>query len=119
MRTYGRTTDEFGNKTWQVITTDANGFNDFVMIQTLINCLKLSPGESPFWANHGVPAQQSVTTQVFPDYYLWITQQQFAKYFNSLSIKRISNATPTYEVDIMTNQGAIVPTFEVTAGVPQ
>ncbi len=119
MRTYGRTYNESGTPTWQVIETDANGHNDFVYLQTLINCLKLNLGESPFWASYGIPAQQSVITQIFPDYYMWQTQQQFAQYFASLTISRTSDSPPSYEVDVLTNQGVIVPTIDVTAGVPQ
>lgn len=52
MRTYGR--DKDGK--WVTVTTDENGFNDSVYLTTLVQNLKLSPQESPFFANHGIPA---------------------------------------------------------------
>lgn len=87
------------------VTTDADGFNDYVWITTLIQCLKLSPGESPFYSNHGIPAQRSVIQQVFPDYYVAQTQQQFAPYFAALIVSKLPNAEPTYRIDITTQQG--------------
>lgn len=110
MRTWGRLADG----TWEEVTTDANGFNDEVYLVTLIQVLKLSPGESPFYANFGVPAQASVLNQLFPDFYTNLTQQQFSPYFASLTITRSQDTPPTYEVDIVTNTGAqisgVVPT---------
>lgn len=107
MRTYGRTTDEFGNKTWQVVTTDpATGLDDLVWVTTLIQCLKLAPGESPFYGNYGVPAQTSVITQILPDYYVALTQRQFASRFASLIVSRVNGAPePTYTVNVITHVG--------------
>lgn len=109
MRTYGRITNEDGTKTWQEVTTDANGFNDAVYITTLIQCLKLSINESPFYANYGIPAQQSILTQIFPDFYVAQTQAQFAPYFASLSVSRTQGTPdPTYQVNLVTQQGSRV-----------
>jgi hypothetical protein len=108
MRTYGRTTDEYGNKTWVVVTTDANGFNDQVYITTLIQCLLLNLGESPFYANYGIPGQQSLITQVMPDYYVLQTQSQFSPYFASLQVAKLNSADPTYQINIITNSGSKV-----------
>ncbi|OYV47662.1 MAG: hypothetical protein B7X10_04325, partial [Burkholderiales bacterium 21-58-4] len=66
---------------WVEITTDANGFNDNVYLTTLAQILKLNLGESPFWANYGIPQYQTIMTQVFPDYYAMQTQTQMAPYF--------------------------------------
>jgi len=107
MRTYGRTTDEFGNKTWVVVTTDANGFNDNVYLTTLAQVLKLNLGESPFFGNYGIPAHPSVVQQVFPDYYVQITQQQFAQYFASLIVSKASSPSPVYNINVITHYGAI------------
>ena len=113
LRTYGRVYSELGVPTWTEVTTDANGYNDYVYVTALIQCLKLNLGESPFWANYGIPALQSVLTQVYPDFYMAQTQQQFAQYFASLIITKENVVTlpgkaptPTYKVSILTHQGA-------------
>jgi hypothetical protein len=106
MRTYGRITNPDGSKTWVVVQTDANGYNDMVWLTTLIQTLKLNLGESPFYAQYGIPAQQSVIQQVFPDYYVALTQQVFSPYFASLVISKTPGATtPSYQVNVTTHQG--------------
>lgn len=113
MRTYGRITNEDGSKTWVEVTTDASGYNDAVYITTLAQCLQLSVNESPFYANYGISAQQSVLSQIFPDFDVAKTQQQFSQYFASLVIsKDPNNPTPTYNVNLVTQQGSRV-TFPV------
>ena len=106
MRTYGRVTSELGVKSWVVVTTDSNGFNDNVYLTTLIQCLLLILGESPFNANYGIPAQQSLVQQVFPDFYVAQTQQQFAQYFANLMITKVVSANPLYRVNVVRNSGA-------------
>lgn len=106
MRTYGRISDELGNKTWIEVTTDANGYNDDVWITTVIQTLKLNLGESPFWANYGIPAHPSVVQQVFPDFWVAQVQQQYAQYFASFVLAKLPLATPTYLINIVTQQGA-------------
>jgi hypothetical protein len=88
LRTYGRTYNEDGTYQWVEVTTDSAGFNDEVWLTTLIQCLKLNLNESPFYAQYGIPAQQSVVQQVFPDFYVTRTQTQFAQYFASLVINK-------------------------------
>lgn len=118
MRTYGRTTDVLtGAKTWQVVTTDANGFNDMVWLTTLAQCCKLNLGESPFWADWGIPAVASVMTQVQPNYYMALMQQRFAPYFMSLLLSKFPDATdetgrpmPYYGITVITNWGAYLET---------
>jgi hypothetical protein len=90
------------------VTTDANGFNDAVYITTLIQCLKLNLGESPFFANYGIPAQKSVMTQIFPDFYTYQTQAQFKQYFVSLTVQKVNSPTPTYDINAVTHSGAII-----------
>lgn len=89
-----------------MVETDSAGFNDAVMLTTLIQCLKLNLGESPFYADYGIPAKQSVVQQLFPDYDVSKTQQQFASQFASLLISKEENPTPTYRVNITTNLGS-------------
>jgi len=93
---------------WVEVDTDVNGFNDAVWLTTRAQVLKLGLNESPMFGNFGIPAQQSVVTQVFPDYYVTQTQQQFAGYFLALIITRLSGVDPTYQVDATANPGAIL-----------
>ena len=112
MRTYGRTYDEYGNPTWVEVTTDVNGYNDAVYMTALCQVLQGSSGESPFYANYGIPGQQSVLQQVPPDYYVAVTQRQFAPHFASLQVTKIMARDnrgapyPAYKVVAVTNQGA-------------
>jgi hypothetical protein len=110
LRTYGRLGQVGGiGGTWTVVETDANGFSDNVYLTTLVQTLKLNLGESPFFANFGIPEQQSVITQVFPDFYAAQTQQQFSAYFASLAIVRVAGSNPpVYTVTVVTHSGAII-----------
>lgn len=108
MRTYGRVYSELGVPTWVVVETDAAGNNDAVYLTTLIQVLKLNLGESPFYANCGIPAQQSVVTQVFPDFYVSLVQAQFAPFFASLTITKVQSSSPTYDIAITTHTGASI-----------
>jgi hypothetical protein len=114
MRTWGRIYDNVGNYTWQKITTDSNGNNDAVYVTTLIQNLKLNLGESPFYAQNGIPAQKSVISQIFPDFYVQRVQQQFSKYFASLLIAKPPtsrfNPYPLYAINVLTNQGTRIST---------
>ena len=112
MRVYGRVTDEYGNKSWVVVQTDPNGLNDYVYVTAMIQEIKLNLGESPFWANRGIPAHLSVVQQVPPDYYTALIQQRYAPLFSALSIVRqpdnVSNTgryAPTYQVNVLTHRG--------------
>ena len=126
MRTYGRTTDVlFGNKTWWVVTTDARGFNDSVYLTTLAQVLKLNLGESPFFANYGIPAHQSVVTQVYPTLYIIRTQNKFSRYFTSLIVTEIPDQVdqdgfpmPAYQINVITNYGSKIG-VRTTPGYPQ
>lgn len=99
MRTWGRVPDGTGKQKWVVVESDENGDFSYGWLTTLIQTLKLGLGESPFYAQYGIPAQQSIVTQVYPDYYVNVTQQQFAGYFASLSITKVDGAkVPTYSI---------------------
>lgn len=111
MRTYGRLVNEDGSKTWVEVTTDVNGFNDSVYLTTLAQVLKLNLGESPFFANYGIPQYQTIMTRVFPDYYVMQTQQQFSPYFASLSAVRVpATYPPAYNVTAVTHSGSVLST---------
>lgn len=93
MRTYGRD----ANGTWVKIETGPNGDNSSVWAATLVQTIRLNRGESPFWGNYGIPAQQSVEAQIAPDLYMAQTQQQFSQYFSSLSLYRDTPVPPDYK----------------------
>lgn len=114
MRTFGRVYNEDGTYQWTVVTTDANGYNDSVYLTTLTQCLALNLGESPMFADFGIPAQQSVLTQVFPDFYTNQIVNYFRQFFASLTVQKITALDdrgvpyPAYQIDAITNQGAII-----------
>ena len=93
---------------WVEVDTDANGFNDAVWLTTLSQVLQLNLNESPMFGNWGIPSQQSLTTQVLPDYYVMLTQQNFAQYFLSLLISKAVATDPSYNINITANPGAIL-----------
>lgn len=122
MRTWGRvpansstdpstvivSSDFPGGYTWVEVTTDANGYNDAVWLTTLAQVLQLGLNESPMFGNWGIPAQQSVTTQISPDYYVTLTQQRFAVYFLALIVSRLSTSPPSYAINMTANPNAIL-----------
>lgn len=105
MRTYGRIRNPDGSKSWVVVETDANGFDDMVWVTTLCQTLLLNLGESPFFADHGLPAPNAVVQQIAPDFFVARTQRQFSAYFASLVVSRDASPTPTYKVNVTTHQG--------------
>lgn len=105
MRTWGRTYDSEGAPTWVVVETTADGFDDFVWLTTLIQTLQLNLGESPFYANYGIPAKPSVVQQVWPDFNVTLTQQLFSPHFAALIVSKENSTTPTYKVNVTTHQG--------------
>jgi hypothetical protein len=126
VRTYGRISFEDGHREWRVVTTDQNGYNDAVYVTTLAQVLYLSPGESPFYANYGIPAVASVLTQVFPDFYVSRTQSQFAGFFASLTVQRLpitqtnvrSPIVPTYNVGVVSHVGSVFPNITIPTSIP-
>ena len=115
MRTWGRQYSENGTYQWVEVSTDANGFNDNVYLTTLVQTLQLNLGESPFFANYGIPAYQTIVTQVFPDFYAMATQEQFAPFFSSLTITRVQGSSPpVYNVAAIANSGALLTTQVAT-----
>ena len=108
MRVYGRITNPDGSRSWRVVQTDATGSNDLVYITALCQVLQLNLNESPFYANFGIPAQQSVLQQIPPDYYVARTQQAYAPYFASLLVSRTSSNPPTYQINALSHQGTTI-----------
>lgn len=102
MRTYGKI-----NGQWKLVETTPSGDSSEVWLTTLVQSLKLNLGESPFWANYGIPAQQTVMTQVYPDFYVAQTQAQFSSRFLSLTVAKIPGATPHYRITAVTPKGSL------------
>lgn len=107
-RIWGRVFTDPNTWTWVAVYPDANGFRDEFYLVALIQCLLLNLGESPFWANFGIPAQPSVIQQVAPDIYVSQIQQYYSQFFASLIITKENSATPTYLVKVVTNQGSVI-----------
>lgn len=105
MRTYGRIKNPDGTRSWVEIQQDSGGDFEYGFVTTLIQCLKLALGESPFYANYGIPAQRSVMTQIYPDFYVTQTQQQFSPYFASLLVSKQQAVDPTYNIDVTFTNG--------------
>jgi len=109
MRTWGREYDANGNPTWVEVVTDTQGYDDNVYLTTLAQVLQLNTGESPFFANYGIPQYQTIMTQVFPDYYVTMIQSQFSPYFASLAIVRQRGvSSPAYNITAVTHSGAVL-----------
>lgn len=88
-----------------------------VWLTTLIQVIKLNLGESPFFADWGIPAHPSVVSQIAPDYYMNLIQQRFASHFMYLTIVRQQDApdergapSPYYLVNVITQYGAFLAT---------
>lgn len=100
MRTYGRD----GNGNWFRITEESS-----VWLATLVQTLRLGQGESPFFGNYGIPAQQSVITQIAPDAAVARTQAQYAPYFAMLTVTADNTARqPTYAVEAVYKDGTLI-----------
>src|SRR5271155_714373 len=108
MRTYARVRNADGSKKWIVISTSSTGDNSMVWLVTLCQVLLGNRNESPFFADYGIAAEQSVQTQTAPDYDIARTQRQFAPYFASLTIARRNSNPPTYNIVAITLQGTVI-----------
>lgn len=108
-RIWGRVYDQYGNPTWVAVTADVNGDLSNFYLTALAQVIQLQPNESPFYANYGIPAQTSILTQVYPDYYAMQIQSQYAAFFASLTISRVPQSNPpVYNVTAVTNNGALL-----------
>lgn len=109
MRTWGRVFAEDGSWTWVQINTTPTGANGDVYAVTLVQCLKLNLGESPFYSNLGIPQQPTMISQVYPDYYMNYIQQYFAPNFASLTLSRQTpqpGQPPTYAMNAVYFDGS-------------
>lgn len=103
MRTYGRI-----EGAWVEVKTSPDGDDSQIWLTTLCQTLKLNRNESPFYANYGIPAQEAVQQQLYPDLYMAQTQEQFTQYFVSLSLAKLPAMKPTYRIVAVTPKGALI-----------
>lgn len=100
MRTYGKT----DSGQWVKVTETG-----YIWLATLAQTLRLNEGESPFYANYGIPAHQSVMSQIAPDAAINRTQTQYAPYFANLTIARQQNLPqPTYNISAIFQNGTVI-----------
>lgn len=104
-RVWGRVHNSDGTRTWEAYETATDGSDDMPNFIWMQNVLLLWLNESPFYSNWGVPVQKTLATQVFPDYYMALTQQRFSQYFASCIITRLTQTAPSYRVSIVTKTG--------------
>ena len=115
MRVWGRipALNDVGYE-WSEVTTDSNGYNDAVYVTALCQVLQLQTNESPIYADYGIPAQDSITTQTFPDMAVYLTQQRYSRYFAFLKITKAIQKnqynvpTPVYDVTVITQTGSVI-----------
>ena len=101
MRTYGV---DPATKQWVEVTETS-----YIWLATLAQTLRLNQGESPFYANYGIPAQNSVMTQIPPDIAVNRTQGQYAPHFASLTVVIQQNAVnPTYNIAAVFQNGTVI-----------
>ena len=78
-------------------------------LATLVQTLRLNQGESPFYGNYGIPAQQSVVTQIVPDAAVARTQAQYAQHFAMLTVAADNTGSkPTYNIEAVFLDGTLV-----------
>lgn len=104
-RVWGRVHNANGTRTWNAYETSDSGSDDMPNFIWLQNVLLLQLNESPFYSDWGVPVHKTLATQIFPDYYMSLTQQRFAQYFASCIITRVATDQPEYQVSIVTKTG--------------
>jgi len=109
MRTYGRGIDG----KWYEVDTDANGFDDDCYLTTVAQVLTSQLQESPFFPQYGLPARESITSRTHPDYWVGKVREQFLRFFTNITIIKtvdITNNTPTYNIDVLKNDGSAAST---------
>ena len=107
MRTYG--VDQATGQWVEVVETS------YIWLATLAQTLRLNQGESPFYANYGIPAQNSVNTQIPPDLAVNRTQTQYAPYFANLTVVKQQNTlNPIYNISAVFQNGTIISSMVAT-----
>lgn len=78
---------------------------DAVNLTWLLQVFRLNLGESPFWADWGIPQYQTILTQIFPDFYVTRTQSRFSGLFASLAVTKGQSPDPVYNVTVTLHNG--------------
>lgn len=100
MRVWGR--NSAGQ--WVAVTDPS-----YARLLQLEQTLRLNQGEDPLAGNVGIPAQQSINTQIAPDAAVARTVVSFQPYFASLTVKRDNTASdPTWNLRAVFLSGAVV-----------
>lgn len=122
MRIWGRLPPDpvTGKRKWVVVESDKDtGDFSYGRVTELAQTLLLNLNECPMAGDYGIPAQDSIISQSYPDYYVRLTESRFAQYFTSLVITRrldgddgapatSSSGRPVYLVDIVLLDGTPV-----------
>lgn len=102
MRVWTRQHQSDGTRRWVAASSNQ------ATIAWLQNALLLQLGESPFWADWGLPVTRTLVSQIWPDYYVNMTQQRFADYFASLLITHETDPpddNPAYRISAIFPDG--------------
>lgn len=102
MRVWTRVMGSDGKRTWQPVDNDQGN------IAWLQNALLLQLGESPFWTDWGLPVSKTLVSQIWPDYYLNMTQQRFRDVFPTLQVTRQrvdGQSDPVYSIRAILSDG--------------
>jgi len=106
LRTYGK------NEQGKWVEVRETGY---IWLATLAQTLRLNEGESPIYGNYGIPAKQSVMTQIAPDAAVNRTQSQYSPYFSQLRVIRDQLAAqPTYYINAVFQNGTTIQTTVAT-----
>jgi hypothetical protein len=105
MRIHGRQPNPDGTYTWVTLDTVTGASIDEIYVLWLVQSLKLNTLESPFWPGWGVPIWQAMQNTFYPDSSIAQLQANFAQYFAYLSITRLNDPDPFYQVIVITKNG--------------
>jgi hypothetical protein len=70
--------------------------------------LQLRVGESPFFADAGIPAEDSIITQQEPDYFVNQVKARYQSKFNRFDISKISGNPLVYNIALTTKNNQTV-----------
>ena len=105
MRIHGRQLNADGTKTWVTLDTENGDSLDAIYVLWLIQTLKLNTLESPYYPGAGMPIYQAMQNTFYPDSRIAKIQANFSQYFSYLSITRLTNPDPYYQIIVITKNG--------------
>ena len=111
MRSYGVD----ANGQWHEMSAATGYTEDDIYLTELVHAFKLVLGESPFFADVGIPQQETIISQIHPDFYVDRIRQFFTPFFSHLVVTKLPldinnpdpalRTQPRYNVNAMTKQG--------------